>query len=94
MGVKGRHKSMDKDTKRSVKWLLGQPYVKKVVLGVYANCRHRYSDGHLEVKRELPVGLQVVAYGADGLTKLTVSVEPLEKRDEVKGAIVRRYANE
>lgn len=73
MGGKfGKHTSTDKDIGRRVRHIQGLAGVKKVVLGPFANCRHRYGAGDLRLIKEGDGFMQLRAYAGEGLRDLYV----------------------
>ena len=91
MGLQGRHKSLDKELKRSVLWLESIPAVKKVVLGFSENCRHKYSPGVVRFKNEVPGGIKVNGYAGFGVVDMFIKIEPIEEVENVKAQILKKY---
>ena len=92
---RGKHTSAGRDLKRPVNKLERQDGVKKVVLGPYISksCRsgHRYSAGTLRFHSDVPVGLELWAYGDRGIQQLFVHIDP-GKRESVKEYLRDEYA--
>jgi hypothetical protein len=87
----GRHKSLDKDLKRSVEWLKSFTYVTKVVIGISECCRHRYSPGTLRWKSDVAGGMKLNGYSGKGITDLFVKVDPIELREHVKDLLKEKF---
>ncbi len=89
--MSGRHTSIEKELKKSIKWLESLSAVEKVILGVYESARHHYTPGFLRATREVVGGINLNAYGGNGVMKMFVKV----KKENVEGfleALKDRYA--
>ena len=91
MGLQGRHKSMDKVLKRSVRWLEQQTGVTKVILCLSEACRHRYTPGTLRFKQDVEGGFTLNGYSGRGVTHIFVRVSPMTARDAIKQCILDRF---
>lgn len=87
----GRHRSLDKELKRSIKWLLTNKYVDKVVLGFSECCRHKYAPGFIKYRIDVPAGIKANGYSGKGVTDLFVKISPIEKREHVKEYILTKF---
>ncbi|MFI4954659.1 MAG: hypothetical protein ACHP9Y_01990 [Gammaproteobacteria bacterium] len=88
----GRHKSLDKDLKRSIEWLQSFSYVTKTVIGISECCRHKYSPGSLRWKSDVPGGIKINGYSGKGVTDIFVKVDPIGYREQVKQMLSERFA--
>ena len=93
MGLQGKHKSMGKDLKRSVRWLESIPAVTKVILGFSEACRHKYAPGTLRYKLDVDGGIKVNGYSGKGVTDIFVKIDPIEERENVKAALSQKFPN-
>ncbi len=75
MALQGRHKSLDKDAKKSIRWLETVPGVKKVILGISESCRHKYSPGFLKIRGVVEGGFKMNSYSGNGVTDIFVHVD-------------------
>ncbi len=91
MSLQGKHQSMDKDLKRSVKWLETIPVVKKVVLGFSEACRHKYSPGCIRFKMNVNGGIKANGYSGKGVTDLFIKIDPIEKREIFKALLLKKF---
>lgn len=89
--MKGRHKSLDKQLKRSVLWVENIPCVSKVVLGFSESCRHKYPPGHIRFKMDVDGGIKVNGYSGKGVTDIFIKIDPINEREEVKANILERF---
>ncbi len=87
----GRHKSLDKDLKRSVLWLKSFDCVAKVVISISESCRHHYPPGTIRWKMDAPGGFKANGYSGKGVTDLFIKIEPIEKREYIKEQIKERF---
>ena len=85
----GRHKSLDKELRVPVKWLRSLPGIEKVIYGHCDPCRHRRKPGTLELRREIPVGFELQAYGGFGVMRLIVHIK-YDRRLELRSLITAR----
>jgi len=87
----GRHKSLEKDVKRSVEWLKSLTYVSRVVIGTSESCRHKYAPGTLRWKSDVPGGIKINAYSGKGVTDIFIKVDPIEQRPLLKTLLNERF---
>ena len=87
----GRHKSLDKEVKRSVQWLMRYDFITKVVIGISESCRHKYAPGTLRWKSDVPGGIKINAYSGNGVTDIFIKIDPIEKLEAVKDLINARF---
>lgn len=92
MGKKrGRHQSLDKEMKQSVRWLENQPAVSKIVLSLSESCRHKYPPGHLRFKQNVEGGIKINGYSGRGVTDIFVKIDPMSARDEIKALLEKQF---
>ena len=89
--MRGKHTSLDKDLKRSVKWLETITGVKKIVIGISEACRHKYPPGYIRVQRVVDAGLKANGYSGKGVTTLFIQVEPIEYLASVQAEIAEKF---
>ncbi len=87
----GRHQSLERSVKKSLKWLESNEGVAKVVIGISECCRHKYPPGYLKFKMDVDAGLTLNAYSGNGVTDLFIKIEPIELRESVKEALQWRF---
>lgn len=87
----GRHKSLGKDLKRSVQWLMSVSAVTKVVIGISECCRHHYAPGTLRWKMDAPGGIKINGYSGNGVTDLFIRIDPIEEREHIKQILAERF---
>ena len=85
--MKGRHTSIDKSLKRTIKWLENEPCVTRIVLGLSEACRHKFPPGHIKVKMDVDAGIKLNAYSGKGITDIFIKIEPITARDTLKDKI-------
>jgi len=90
MSKKGKHQSVDKELRQSIRWLESLAAVKKVVLCIVECARHRYKPGVLKYQRPAPGGCIIKAYGGNGVMDVYVKVDE-EHLDGLLGQIKERY---
>lgn len=76
MSKMGKHTSMGKELKRSVKRLESLPYVDKIVLGRAEAARHTFAPGTLRYKFDSPGGIKVNGYTGTGVIDIYIKVDP------------------
>lgn len=91
MALQGKHQSMGKDLKRSIRWLETIPSVKKVVLGFSEACRHKYAPGVIRFKMDVDGGIKVNGYSGTGVTDIFVKIDPIEDREQVKTMLIEKF---
>lgn len=87
----GRHKSLDKDLKRTVQWLKTFDCISKVVISISESCRHKYAPGTIRWIMDVPGGIKANGYSGKGVTNLYIKIDPIEQRDFVKGLLIERF---
>lgn len=80
----GKHKSLDKDLKTSMKKVSTIPEVSKIVLGFSECCRHKYPPGHIRFKQDVDGGIKVNGYSGKGVTDIFIKITPLSDKEKVK----------
>lgn len=89
--MQGRHKSLDKHLKHSIRWLESISGVTKVVLGISESCRHKFTPGTLRFKMDVAGGIKINAYSGNGVMDVFVKIDPITEREAVKEKIKSRY---
>jgi len=79
-----KHQTIHKELKHCIKQLRNHEYVKKVIVGRYENCRHKYPTGTLLVKGIIDNGLKIFGYDGSGVHNFYVYVEPLSEIQTIK----------
>lgn len=87
----GRHKSLDKNLKRSIKWICSQKSVSKIILGFSESCRHKYPPGYIKFKYNVKKGIKVNGYSGKGITDIFIKLDPICDRDNLKKKIYRYF---
>ena len=87
-----RHQTLHKEVKPNVNKLRKHANVKKVVIGPYNNCRHKFKPGKIHIKQETSNGFKVFAYDGSGIFTLYVYVEDINLRDEVRNYIEKQFS--
>jgi len=87
----GKHRSLDKDLKRSILWVAKVPGVTKIVLGLSECCRHKYPPGHIKVRVNVSGGLKVNGYSGKGVTDIFIRVDPTNLTDKVIDTISDKF---
>tara|TARA_R110002110_G_scaffold415856_3_gene658435 strand:- start:16427 stop:16699 length:273 start_codon:yes stop_codon:yes gene_type:complete len=82
--MRGKHKSLDKDLKKSIRWLESVAGVQKIVIGLSEACRHKYAPGHLRFKMDVDAGITLNGYSGNGVVNLFVRINPTSEREQVK----------
>lgn len=91
MALQGKHKSMGKDLKRSIRWLENVPAVMKVILGFSEACRHKYTPSTLRFKMDVDGGIKINGYSGTGVTDIFVKIDPISERENVKAALAEKF---
>lgn len=89
----GKHSSVDRDLKRSLKKLLRQTGVVKVVLGPFHNCRHNSTVGSLLFQADIDAGIKIKGFCGDGVRDLFVYVKPPERKDGVIAFLDKEFSS-
>ncbi len=79
----GKHKTLDKELKRSINWLAKNKFVTKIVLGRVESARHSFTPGDLRYKSTVAGGIKINAYGGKGVMDIFVKVEPIDKVEDI-----------
>ncbi|BBM89360.1 hypothetical protein COTS27_01059 [Spirochaetota bacterium] len=74
-----RHQTLHKEIKSAIRLLRGHTAVKKVVIGRYENCRHRYPPGALKILRKTDTGFKLAGYDGSGVYDFFVYLKKLEE---------------
>lgn len=89
--MRGRHQTLDKELKRSIRWLETIEGVSKIVIGQSEACRHKYAPGYLRFKMDVDAGITLNGYSGNGVVNLFIRIKPIESRDAVKKKIVEKF---
>ena len=87
-----RHQTLHKEVKPNVNKLRRHPYVKKVVIGPYNNCRYKFKPGKIIIKQVTSNGFKVFAYDGSGIFTLYVYVDPVSASDDVRSYIEKHFS--
>lgn len=90
--MKGKHKTLEKDLKRSVLWLEKQPGVNKVILGFSECCRHKYPPGHIRCKKISSGGITANGYSGTGVTDLFIRITPATAIASIQAIILKKFS--
>jgi hypothetical protein len=90
MSKRGRHRSADPELERSLRWLESLTIVKKVILGLTENSRHKFPPGFLKIQMPVAGGIKLKGFSGNGVVDLFVRVEP-EHLGELTAVIELRY---
>lgn len=82
---------MDKELKRSVRWLEKDPAVSKVILSISEACRHRYAPGTLRFKQDVDGGIKLNGYSGKGVTDIFVKIDPISERERLKTLLAKQF---
>lgn len=91
MSKKGRHKSLDKAMRLSIRWIESISCIKKVVLGISESCRHKYAPGTLRFKSDVEGGIKINGYSGLGVTDIFIKIDPISERETIKQLIAERF---
>jgi hypothetical protein len=90
---KGKHKTVRTELKQSVVWLESLTEVRRVILCLTENCRHKYSPGTLRYRRDSPGGALLNGYHGNGITDIFIHIDPIERKMDVLKMIKERYSD-
>lgn len=79
-----RHQTLHKEIKGNILKLRNHHQVKKVVIGPYENCRHRYSPGAIVWQRDITSGFKLNGYDGSGIYTFYLYLKEEVYRQEVK----------
>jgi hypothetical protein len=82
--MRGKHSTLYGKAHRNVKTLEESGLIDRVILGRSVGKPCGYPDGSIRVRRDVPVGLQVIIYGSRGLTEAVIFCPD---RDRVRAMI-------
>ncbi len=91
MSKQGKHKTVAKDLKQSIKWLESFYENEKVIIGLSESCKHRYAPGHIKVKSEIAGGITLNGYTGKGVTNIYIRINPIEKVPDIVNVIKNRF---
>ncbi len=89
--MRGKHQSLDKDLKKSIRWLESISGVTKIVIGLSEACRHKYAPGHLRFKMDVDGGITINGYSGNGVVNLFIRINPISEREQVKEKIKAQF---
>ena len=89
--MRGRHQTLDKELKRSIRWLETIEGVSKIVIGQSEACRHKYTPGYLRFKMDVDAGITLNGYSGNGVVNLFIKIKPIETRESVKQKIAEKF---
>lgn len=89
--MRGKHTSLDKNLKKSIKWLESVEGVQKIVLGFSEACRHKYAPGHLRYKMDADGGIKINGYSGNGVVDIFIRISPISLREQVKSQIFDKF---
>ena len=87
----GKHKSLDKKLKKSIRWIYKQKSVSKIVIGFSENCRHKYPPGFIKFKKNASAGIKVNGYSGKGITDIFIKIDPILNRDRIKKKLFKYF---
>lgn len=88
--ARAKHRSACCDLDRSLRWLESFEEVKKLVLGLTENCRHKYTPGHIRFKSNVSAGIKVNGYSGNGVIDIFIRIEP-DDVEFIKTKIIERF---
>ena len=62
-----RHQTLHKGIKKTIVKLRAHKLIKRVTIGPYENCRHKYSIGTIKIQRPTTSGLKLNGYDGSGV---------------------------
>ena len=84
----GRHRSVEKKLKESIKWLDSLSEVDKIILGMTENARHKFKPGSLRAKEKFGSGIFLNGYTGRGVVEIFVQTSDAES---LKNKIQKRF---
>ena len=91
MSKKGKHRSVEKAMKLSIRWIENINCIKKVILGISEACRHKYAPGTLRFKSDVDGGIKINGYSGLGVTDIFIKIDPISEREHIKQLIAERF---
>lgn len=79
-----RHQTLHKEIKANILKLRSYPLVKKVVIGPYENCRHRYTPGNILCQRDTENGFKLNGYDGSGVYCFYLYLNNKDDRETVR----------
>jgi hypothetical protein len=86
--ARGKHKSVPKELKKNINWLENIMGL-KIILGLSACARHRYSPGHIKLVERTGAGYRARGYSGNGVIDFFIVC-----RDDELAKIVEEKFNE
>lgn len=62
-----RHQTLHKKIKPNVNKLRAHHLIKKIIIGPYENCRHKYSPGKIKIQKTTTNGFKLNGYDGSGV---------------------------
>jgi hypothetical protein len=78
------HQTLHKEIKANFLKLYKHSKVKKIVIGPYENCRHRYSPGSIVWQKDTVNGFRLKGYDGSGIYRFYLYLNNKDDRVEVK----------
>ncbi len=79
-----RHQTIFKEVKVKIKLILKNSKIKKIVVGPYENCRHKYKPGTILVKGETANGFKLSGYDGSGVMRFYLYLKDIADKEEIK----------
>lgn len=86
-----RHQTLHKEIKLQVLKLRSHASVKRVAIGPYENCRHRYTPGTIQIQMETQSGFKLNGYDGSGVYCFYLYLESEAERDHVRNHLKYFY---
>ena len=64
--ARGKHKSVPRELKKNINWLENKLGL-KIILGLSACARHKFSPGHIKLVGQTPAGFRARGYSGNGV---------------------------
>ena len=77
-----RHQTIHKELKNPIRNMRKMNGVKKIIVGPYSNCRHKYTPGTLSFKNNTNNGFKMFGYDGSGVMTFYVYTD-LKKREDI-----------
>ena len=87
----GRCQRIPEGLEDSLEDLYGQAHITRVILGVFHHCSNKFRKGHLKYQYNTSSGIKLHGYTPSSVIEVFVSIDPLDKRNEVIDYISKNY---
>lgn len=77
-----KHQTLHKEVKINVNRLRAHKFIKRISIGPYENCRHKYRPGVLKFQRETSSGWKINGYDGSGIYTLYIYLEQPESIEQ------------